>query len=258
MTRWCEEAGLAVDLERHPVSRGFSAAVNAGLIVAIRSGASTALVLNSDTILLPGSTERLFGALDDFPELAAVGPLSNAAGAQSLPSVRTGLRDRLMLRTALNDISPAVLQQVHDRMMSDRAFFVPDGAPFLRVGRLHGFALTLRTHAVESVGMFDERAFPSGYGVETDLSLKLRASGHSVAVVPDAFVWHSRGGSTRALTRARGVLRARRELLRRYPREALTEARMWTDDALRLPELRALASTLQCSATGLAPVQASP
>ena len=45
------------------------------------------------------------------------------------------------------------------------------------------------------VGGMDGAAFPSGYGEENDLCLRVRNAGYQLAVADDVYVWHSKSAS---------------------------------------------------------------
>lgn len=232
------QADRRVHLLRHEASRGFAHAVNAGLGQAAGNAAETALVLNSDTVIIGDAVTRLMHALAKEERLAAVGPLSNAAGMQSIPSSRPTLGDRLLLRTVKNDASPQAFEAaIRSGARTSTRAMTHEPSP-VRVQRLHGFAMALKVKAVREVGLLDAVAFPTGHGVETDLSMRLRVAGYELAVAPDAFIWHARSGSTSDRYRIRGVLHGRRTLRRRYGPASLQAVDEATRRALALPELR--------------------
>ncbi len=74
-------------------------------------------------------------------------------------------------------------------MVAERAALHPL-LPFI-----NGFCLALRRSALEAVGLLDEAAFPTGYGEENDLCIRLRRAGHRLRVADDAFVWHAQSRS---------------------------------------------------------------
>ena len=188
------EGWPAVELIKMGRNAGFAAANNAG----IRATASEmVLLLNSDTLVPPGSLDRLIARLDGDPGAVAAGPrLIGADGALELSFGRM--------------ISPWNEARQKCRV---RALTHGPGWLSLRIARLaerehhpdwvSGACLLVRRAAGDAAGWLDERFFL--YGEAVDFCAALRAAGGRILFTPDAEVIHRRGrsGSTNpAATRA--------------------------------------------------------
>src|SRR3546814_8543711 len=60
---------------------------------------------------------------------------------------------------------------------------------------IYGFCMYIRRAMLEDVGLFDERAFPVGYGEENDLCMRAIDAGWHHLVDPGVFVQHARSAS---------------------------------------------------------------
>jgi O-antigen biosynthesis protein len=225
---------------RHNHRKGFSAAANTGVEAARSLGAASVLILNSDTIPMDGAIDRLESALYASPHVGAVGPLSNAAGRQSVPSKSRTIYDRISLRATSNSLSPAEF----GRLVAQLASKPLDYVDAVDVTVVHGFAILLRLDAFDDVAGFDAYRFSSGHGAEVDLSLRLSARGWVLRVVTGSFIWHAGSASTGRAQRWVGVIRGRLQLNRRYGAGVVRRVRHETSIALRLPELRRQMSDL--------------
>lgn len=190
-------------LIRREQNRGYTKSVNEGVMLA---DAPWLVVLNSDTLVPPGWLDRLHAAARARPGTGMVGPLSNAASWQSIPETR-----RPDGSWSTNDaIGPEDLPRIQallDRV-SERAY------PEFPV--LNGFATLISREVFAAVGLYDEDAFPMGYGEETDLCLRARRAGFRLAVADDCFVYHRKSVSFGA-GRARLSRAGNLELANKHP-----------------------------------------
>src|SRR3546814_11743520 len=69
------------------------------------------------------------------------------------------------------------------------------GAPAFEVPTGNGFCMYIRRAMLEDVGLFDEQAFPVGYGEENDLCMRAIDAGWHHLVDPGVFVQHARSAS---------------------------------------------------------------
>ena len=60
---------------------------------------------------------------------------------------------------------------------------------------LNGFCTLIARQVFQSVGLYDEDAFPMGYGEETDLCLRARRAGFRLTLADDCFVYHHKSVS---------------------------------------------------------------
>ena len=171
-----EERFPAVEVLRTGANLGFAGGNNAGIARALERGADWVLLVNNDATAERGlgeALERAAAARPDAGMLACTilepdGATVQYAGASF--NARFGYSGR---------VSTAV----------------PDGLP--DVERADGAALAVSRAAIERAGMLDETLFM--YVEDVDWSLRIRAAGFAVVLVPGARVRHkgsaSSGGS---------------------------------------------------------------
>lgn len=171
-------------LMRNDQRLGYTRSANLGLR---QSRADLVVLLNSDTIVTPDWLERLLECASSDPTIGIVGPLSNAAHFQSVPK-------RFANGTWRVNQLPAGWTP------DDMARLIASIAPrtFPRVGVLNGFCFGIRRTVMETIGVFDEAAFPDGYGEEMDYGFRALSAGFELAVADHAYVHHAKGRSYRA------------------------------------------------------------
>ncbi len=166
-----------------PRNIGFGAGNNRGLE---RMNGRYAVLLNSDTIVLEGGLERCVSYLDAHPDVGVVGP-------QLLNPDRT--------RQNCIHNSPTLITEVVSQSLLRRLF--PRRYPSKRieytqpieVDAVLGACLFVRKEIVDSVGLIDEDYF--FFLEETDWCHRIRRAGWRVVHVPDAYVVHLYGESTK-------------------------------------------------------------
>jgi GT2 family glycosyltransferase/glycosyltransferase involved in cell wall biosynthesis len=185
-----------VEVLSHEENRGYTATINAGC----RHADGDVVLLNSDTEVTDGWLTKLQAVAYSRADVATVTPLSNAAGAFSVPEVNANLE--LPGWLGVSDMG-ALVERLSDKVRSD----VPTG---------NGFCMYIRRSALDRIGGFDEQGFPRGYGEENDFCMRADAAGF-VHLVDDAtFVYHQRSASFGDEKREL-IERARGELRRRHP-----------------------------------------
>jgi GT2 family glycosyltransferase len=163
---------------------GFARANNIG---ARQTRAEWLLMLNPDTVVLPGAIERLVDALVRQPHAAIAGPrLVDADGRPELsfgpPITPWGeLRQKTLLSLYARSV-PVAVRHVERlaRTAGERAW-------------VSGACLLIRRADWDAAGGFDERFFM--YTEDVDLCASVRARGRAVVFVPEAEVRHLRGRS---------------------------------------------------------------
>ncbi|MGH2945004.1 MAG: glycosyltransferase [Solirubrobacteraceae bacterium] len=160
---------------------GYTIAANLGLRAA--TGDYLAL-LNSDTIVTAGWLERIIECGDQDDRIGIIGPVSNAATHQSVPSVREAGRWA---------VNPLPEWLTPDGMAVAVATASKVERP--RVPFLNGFCYVIKRSVLDRIGLLDEGSFASGYCEENDFSLRARAAGFTGAVADDAFVYHAKSRS---------------------------------------------------------------
>ncbi|MDO8589386.1 MAG: glycosyltransferase family 2 protein [Armatimonadota bacterium] len=177
-----------VTLIRSESNRGFASANNLGLS---RSSSKYFLLLNSDTIVLPGALRSLVEFMDAAPEAGAVAPkLLNLDGSlqrscSSFPSPLTELLDAVYL----SKVFP------RSRLFGRFAMSYWDFDAAREVDFAGGSCLLLRRFALEQVGPLDESYFM--YTEEADLCFRLKRAGWKVVFVPHARIIHIGGQSSK-------------------------------------------------------------
>lgn len=166
-----------------PENVGFGAGNNVGLRV---MRGRYALLLNSDTIVLPGGLERCVHYLEEHPEVGVVGP-------QLLNPDRTK-------QNCIHN-SPTLASEVFSQSLLRR--LLPGRYPSKRldypgpieVQAVLGACLCVRRPVLDEVGLIDEDYF--FFLEETDWCHRIRARGWRVVHLPDAEVVHLYGESTK-------------------------------------------------------------
>ena len=166
-----------------PRNVGFAAGNNVGLR---RAKGRHAVLLNSDTVVLADALECCVRYLDAHPEVGVVGPqLLNPDGSKqncihAFPSLATELVPKGLLETLLPKRFPS------------KRF---EHAAPIEVDAVLGACLFVRREVWESVGLMPEDYF--FFLEETDWCWRIRQAGWRVVHVPDAFVIHIHGWSTK-------------------------------------------------------------
>ncbi len=163
-------------LRHQPSNRGFPATANAGIRAA---GAHDVILLNSDTLVPPGWTERLADAAHSAADIGTATPLSNDASVFSYP------------RQDHPNPAPDKATMVRLARLTRRA----NGNAVLDVPTAHGFCVYLRRDCLNEVGLFREDLFAQGYGEENDFCIRARHLGWRHVAVPGLFVAHAGGAS---------------------------------------------------------------
>jgi len=167
---------------------GFSTANNQAIRVA---RGRYVLVLNNDTVLLPGCLRVLLAFMDAHPEVGAAGPkLLNRDGSTQLGYHRRlpTIADTCVALFWIPHIWPGNPVTRHAIMMDE----VTDPATAsMAIEQVGGCAMFLRREAMESVGLFDEAFYR--WFEDVDLCERLRTAGWSMVYVPGAQIVHYGG-----------------------------------------------------------------
>jgi GT2 family glycosyltransferase/glycosyltransferase involved in cell wall biosynthesis len=143
------------------------------------------LLLNSDTVVPRDALAKLSHALDRDPLLGIIGPISNAASSQSVPSI-VGTNTQTAVNELPNGMSPDELDLFLERHWDGRV---------VRVPLVHGFCLCVKRAVFEKIGLFDEESFPLGYGEESDFCFRAVDAGYDLGVLTSTFVFHAKSRS---------------------------------------------------------------
>jgi len=169
------------------------------------------VLLNSDTVVSAGWLDKLQRHLQNDPNLAAVGPVSNNAQAQSIPHQIIG--DHIE-----ND---QVMDFVRPQLLNEFLHFWSQGTELLRAESLNGFCIMFNTQSVTEMGLFDTVTFPRGYGEELDWCIRVVDAGYSLGVALDTYVYHAKGKSFPSADRLILKEQAHEILNRKYGKKRL-------------------------------------
>jgi GT2 family glycosyltransferase len=154
-------------------NRGFAGGVNAGMRDALAGGAEHVLLLNNDTTVEAGFLEPLVAAASE--------PAVGAACAQILHAEAP-----YSIWYAGASYDPRRGHQGRHHGFGEPA--LPASTPPYATDRACGGAMLVPRQAAELVGMLDEALF--AYAEDVDWSLRARAEGLSIVVVPASVVYH--------------------------------------------------------------------
>lgn len=172
-----------VTLLENDQNLGYTRSANRGLAA---GAAAFRVLLNSDTIVSPDWALKLLDAANRSERIGIVGPLSNAAGAQSIPQIK-GTGKNTAVNILPKGMTPADLDKACEAW-SD-ACLVP------RVPLVHGFCFGIKQEVIERIGFFDEENFKLFYGEENDYCFRALAAGFELAVATNTFVYHRKSRS---------------------------------------------------------------
>lgn len=171
-----------VQLLENSTNLGYTRSVN----VAMRQARSdVSIILNSDTLVTKGWLSGLVRCLFSDDKLGIVGPLSNAASWQNVPMLYDEHNkfaiNRLPKAWSANDMAACLASLAqHD---------------YPRVSFVNGFCFAIKKAVVQQIGLFDEQAFPLGYGEENDYCLRAIKAGFGLAIAHDVYVYHAKSKS---------------------------------------------------------------
>jgi GT2 family glycosyltransferase len=165
--RLVEERFPDVELLRLGVNAGFAGGNNAGIRRAFERGADWVVMLNSDAIAEPGLVAALAAAAVERPD----------AGLLACK-----ILEEDGVRVQYAGASFNALPGYSGRVETGGVDEIRD------VGRADGAAFAVSRVAAERVGLLDESLFL--YVEDVEWSLRIRAAGFAVVLVPDARVRH--------------------------------------------------------------------
>jgi len=160
---------------RHETNQGYTKTINHGC----RLAGGDVILLNSDTQVTPGWLQKLHSAAYSKDNVATVTPLSNAAGAFSIPYNNQN-------NTLPEGIDINRFAELVEKYSLKIRPMVPTG---------NGFCLYIKKKAFERVGYFDDMYFPLGYGEENDFCMRCTYSGMVHLIEDSTFVYHKRSAS---------------------------------------------------------------
>lgn len=180
----------------NPRNLGYVKSVNRG----IQASTTDVVLLNSDVIVTEKWLTKLTIAAYSDVKIMTVTPLSNAAGAFSIPEINAD--NRLPDGWSLDDMAKIV--ENLSRHLYER---VPTG---------NGFCMYIKRSAFDQVGFFDEAAFGRGYCEENDFCMRLRSAGFDNVISDDTYIYHHHTASFQR-EKQRLLQKNHEILISRYP-----------------------------------------
>lgn len=163
----------AIELLRNPQNLGFVRTANRG-ILATESRGRDIILLNSDTVVPEGWTERLAAHAHADASIGTITPLSNDATICSWPTrLGGGLPDGF------------------EHSAFDRACLTANRSRQVPIFTGVGFSLYIRRACLTQTGLLDAEKFEMGYGEEVDFCLRASQKGWRNIAACDLFVFHA-------------------------------------------------------------------
>jgi len=186
-----------VKLIENPENIGFGRANNVGIK---NSNGKYVFLLNTDTVLINNAVKILFDFMEKTPEAGACG--GNLFDADREPVHSFGF-----LKTPIEHL----IRFLGFRYLCKRIKNNTNRGKLQEVGQIIGADLMLRKSVLDEVGVFDERFFL--YFEESELQCRIQKAGHKIFYIPDAFIFHFEGGSSKKNKKFRRQIIAQSEYL---------------------------------------------
>jgi GT2 family glycosyltransferase/glycosyltransferase involved in cell wall biosynthesis len=183
-------------LRRNPANLGFVRSVNIGMAM---DGARDVVLLNADTVVVPGWLRRLRDAAYRTADTGTVTPWSNDATICSYP--------RANAPTPLGEVDVQKMDGLASAVLAGCSVDIPTAV---------GFCMYIRRDCLRRTGWFDADTFGTGYGEENDFCQRASRLGWRHVMALDLYVGHVGGGSFGPAKQAR-IDRALRRLALLYP-----------------------------------------
>lgn len=164
-------------LVSNPRNLGYTKTVNIGIR---QSGVADVILLNSDTIVGTDWIRGLRSAAYADCRIGTVTAMGDNAGAFSFP--------------VMNHPNPKPDHVSHEDYAANMVAHAAACRP-VEVTTGSGFCMYIRRELLDECGVFDEEAFPRGYGEENDFCMRARQAGWMNVITPWTFVFHSRSAS---------------------------------------------------------------
>ena len=156
---------------------GYTNTVNKGIKL---SKSQDIILLNSDTITTFNWIEDLRKVAYSDKKIGTVTAMSDNAGAFSFPI--QSVPNPKPIKMQYNNYANIILRKSHTVLPVE----VPTGS---------GFCFYIKRELIDSIGSFDHKAFPRGYGEENDFCMRAVANGWKNVIAPNSFIFHIRTAS---------------------------------------------------------------
>ena len=228
--RWFAENYQRVTLVENEENLGYTRSANRGLQSCM---ADFRIMLNSDTIVSKNWAQKMAAVAYMSDSIGIVGPLSNAAGSQSIPDIKGKSG-----QTAINKLPKGV--KLADLDLACEKWSSADLFP--RVPLVHGFCFAIKKAVIDNIGFFDDANFERYYGEENDYCFRAREAGFEFAIATNTFVYHRKSRSIEEEERLIHMDKAGQRLRELYGADNVSLACRQIADHPLLVELRNRAS----------------
>jgi len=218
-------------LWRNDVAVGYTRAANKGLEL---SSGDLVILLNSDTVVTKFWAEKMADAVFSVKGGGLVGPMSNAASFQSLPNI-AGTKSQTAVNQLPEWVTPEDMNHYCEEWSSTAAPVVP---------LVHGFCFGIAREVIDTIGGFDEKAFPEGYGEENDYCIRAMDAGFSLVLATHTYVFHAKSKSYTEERRHSLAERSQEVLYSRHGRDRFLAACEYLEKHPQLGKLRNFAVEL--------------
>jgi len=201
-----------VELIENGENLGYTRSASRGLAAGT---AGFRILLNSDTIVNENWALKMLDVANRSERIGIVGPLSNAAGAQSIPNIKS-----TSTNTAINTLPDGLTPAEIDLACEQWSF----AHLFPRVPLVHGFCFGVKKEVIDSIGLFDDENFKRYYGEENDYCLRASAAGFEFALATNTFVFHRKSRSIEEELRIVHMAEAGQRLRELYGAERIRTA----------------------------------
>jgi len=201
-----------VDLIENEENLGYTRSASLGLAA---GSAGFRILLNSDTIVSENWALKMLDVANLSETIGIVGPLSNAAGAQSIPHIKS-TDNNTAINVLPEGLSPADLDLACEQWSFAHLF--------PRVPLVHGFCFGVKKEVIDSIGLFDDENFKRYYGEENDYCFRALAAGFEFALATNTFVFHRKSRSIQEEMRIIHMAEAGERLRELYGAEKISVA----------------------------------
>lgn len=157
-------------------NQGFVKNVNLGF----KASKDDVVLLNSDTIVTERWLTKLILSAYSDKNIGTVTPLSNAAGAFSVPYIGE------------ENIIPS---DVDIDYMGELVFHTNKGVEYIEAPTGNGFCLYIKREVIKEIGEFDADNFEKGYCEENDFCMRALKAGYKNIINHNVYIYHKRSAS---------------------------------------------------------------
>lgn len=158
---------------------GFTGGNNAGILYALAQNPRPKYLylLNNDTTVDPDSTNHLIEALESDPQCGVAAPVMHYFDRKDVAW-----------------FAGSTLDLTHGLALHDNSAPPAESDPPRELPWITGCAMLFRADVLKNLAGFDDRFFL--YWEDVDLSLRVRAAGYSLKLVPAARIYHKCGSTS--------------------------------------------------------------